>query len=151
MTERNRFYKQFEMFLDEKILLEDFADFCFGFLSQCKKFQSKDFELFQTIFEYVYLSGDEISDMPSEIISFLNRCLLFLETDIEYRWHSTKESFYENVVYCLSLGVVDLQKNRLNKQGDFEYWPFLTKKECSEVVFDSYLSNVAIQAPKDKF
>ena len=92
------------------------------------------------IIEQVWLCYDDLREhkltggdaLNQEQLDFIKRCILFLKTDIEYKWPQWPVYYklLRPVVRLFSLGLLTQRTDSLfNGSGDTEYWPFYSKHE----------------------
>jgi hypothetical protein len=83
--------------------------------------------------------ADSLSDDARSVVA---RWVLFLKTDIEYKWPSA--SFKEAFLKSISLGLFG--QNTLDKWeefGDINHWPFINAKEFNDAKSSkAYLGSV---------
>jgi len=68
-------------------------------------------------------------DSPTpERQAMLERCLLFLSTDLEFEWPSPRHSIGRQLLQVLTLGrCFRLSAEEYKSKGEFEVWPFLRR------------------------
>lgn len=66
--------------------------------------------------------------------AFIKRCLLFLKSDLEFRWPPTKLRLWYPLLRLIGLGrLVNRHVEKEMSVGDVEVWPFLKKAQYEEV------------------
>jgi hypothetical protein len=70
-------------------------------------------------------------DTPSEMVrAILERCRLFLTTDLPFEWPEPKISMLAGILNLLSFGSISRRSEaRLGKLGEVDYWPFIRKSD----------------------
>lgn len=67
---------------------------------------------------------------PPERKAFLERCYIFLTTDLEFEWPAPKRSLVRGLLQILTLGRCFRPSDEEYKsKGDFDFWPFLRKRD----------------------
>jgi hypothetical protein len=70
-----------------------------------------------------------------EVLDIVARCVLFLDSDLEYEWpeHPPRRALGW-IVALLTLGWVDIRRlgawQQWRRTGDFEVWPFFRRTDC---------------------
>lgn len=66
--------------------------------------------------------------------AFIERCLLFLNSDLEFRWPPTRLRIWYPLLRLVGLGrIVNRQLEREMSIGDVAVWPFLKRAEYEQV------------------
>lgn len=70
-------------------------------------------------------------DAPNEKVrSILERCQLFLTTDLPFEWPEPKISLLSGILNLLSFGsIARRSEKRLRELGEADYWPFIRKSD----------------------
>jgi hypothetical protein len=70
-------------------------------------------------------------DAPSEKVrAILERCRLFLTTDLPFEWPEPKISMLSGILNLLSFGSIARRSaEQLRKLGEVDYWPFFRKSD----------------------
>jgi len=70
-------------------------------------------------------------DVPSEkTLAILERCRLFLTTDLPFEWPEPKPSLFSGILNFLSFGLIARRNEKqLRQLGEVDYWPFIRKSD----------------------
>lgn len=70
-------------------------------------------------------------DTPSEKVrATLERCQLFLTTDLPFEWPEPKLKILAGIMNLLSFGsIARRSEEQLRKIGEVDYWPFIRKSD----------------------
>jgi hypothetical protein len=89
--------------------------------------------LYSDISEHTMTGKHSLSEESRRAIE---RCILFLRSDFEYRWSPSKLRLANAVIRILGLGrIVNLRETK--EAGETEVWPFFSQAEYQEVRRDS--------------
>jgi hypothetical protein len=67
---------------------------------------------------------------PNERLDVLNRCYLFLTTDLKFEWPAPTRGIAKGLLQILTFGRgFRYSDNEYMAKGDFEVWPFLRKSD----------------------
>jgi hypothetical protein len=91
-----------------------------------------------SIYSYIWFFYSDSSEhvlsgkhsLTQEGLAFMERCLLFLQSDLDFQWPNTKVHIWYPVLRLIGLG--GIVNRRIEKQmsvGDKEVWPFLRKAD----------------------
>jgi hypothetical protein len=72
--------------------------------------------------------------LKEESRSFLDRCILFLKSDLDFQWPRQKFRPWYGLFRIIGLGrFIDRLERKEMNIGDVDVWPFLKKTEYEEV------------------
>ena len=79
--------------------------------------------------EHILTGKNELTDG-----AFIERCLLFLKSDLEFQWPATKLRLWYPLLRLIGLGrIVNRQVGKELSIGDKEVWPFLKISQLEEM------------------
>lgn len=102
---------------------------------------SGDDPALQAVFSHVWLCYDDLSEhtltgdheLTGERRAFLERSLLFLRSDLEFRWPPPTFGLRYGILRLLGFGrMLKRREEEEMSVGDVEVYPFLTKAEYEE-------------------
>lgn len=75
-------------------------------------------------------------DAPKEkTLAALERCRLFLTTDLPFEWPKPKVGVVPSILNLLSFGLISRRsEEQLRQIGEVDYWPFIRKSDYMDTV-----------------
>ena len=95
------------------------------------------------IYQNIWFSYSDISKhtlagkhaLTAEGRAVVERCLLFLKSDLEFEWPATRLRLWYPLLRLIGLGrIVNRKVEKEMSVGDVEVWPFLNKAQYKEAV-----------------
>jgi hypothetical protein len=67
---------------------------------------------------------------PPKLRAVLERCCVFLGTDLEFQWPTSKSRIGKGLLQLIGLGrPIEAADQEYKSAGDFEVWPFLSRSD----------------------
>ena len=78
------------------------------------------------------LTGKDTPDVKA--LAVLERCRLFLKSDLPFEWPTPKVGVVSAMLNLLSFGCIARRnEKRLQQVGDLDYWPFIRKADYEKM------------------
>lgn len=123
--------------------LREFADGSISNREYERRFpKSKDDPALRSIYTNVWFCYSDTSEhtlngkhaLSKENRAILDRCMLFLKSDLEFQWPATKLRLWYPLLRLIGLGrIVNRRLEKEMSVGDVDVWPFLKKAQYEQI------------------